>query len=84
MINHSIYYYCIMIVHGWTDDEIIITWRWLFTSSLVNPSTFISSRICFGVATFANKKQVLFVFSSCTHALCIFSTQLGLFDSSLK
>jgi hypothetical protein len=28
-----------------------LTWRWLFTSSFVSPSTFITSLICFGVAT---------------------------------
>jgi len=28
-----------------------VTWRWLLTSSFVSPSTFMSSRICFGVAT---------------------------------
>ena len=29
----------------------LLTWRWLFTSSLVSPLTFITSLICFGVAT---------------------------------
>lgn len=29
----------------------MLTCKWLLTSSLVRPSTFISSRICFGVAT---------------------------------
>jgi hypothetical protein len=32
----------------------LLTWRWLFTSSFVSPSTFITSLICFGVATATN------------------------------
>lgn len=33
------------------SDSCIQTCKWLLTSSLVSPSTFISSLICFGVAT---------------------------------
>jgi hypothetical protein len=40
------------------------TCRWLFTSSLVSPSTFISSRICLGVAT-ASMQIKLFKLMQC-------------------
>ena len=38
--------------------SVFFTWRWLFTSSFVSPSTFINSLICFGVATVKNKDPI--------------------------
>lgn len=49
------------------------TCKWLFTSSLVSPSTFISSLICFGVATAARETLIRSKELNCAVLVCFMS-----------
>lgn len=59
----------------------LLTWRWLFTSSFVRPSTCITSLICFGVATAITMKFVTLSLAASRkqmikddHVLCLLCT----------
>jgi hypothetical protein len=56
------------ILNQFKDRHVTIrTWRWLFTSSFVSPSTFINSLICLGVATVTYHRSILSRFiAQCT------------------